>query len=129
MSDWSLSIVMIIPADLRDTANRLACALDYDVLPGDTFSVPLSATGTTPATHYGCRSAAKQEFVDMLAAAGQGVLPDVPWADYGLTVDDIPPILASLVADTRLADQVDGHFEAVLAANGLVRVMDDAPAA
>ena len=126
MSDWSLSIVMIIPADLRDTANRLACALDYDVLPGDTFSVPLSATGAEPATHYGCRTAAKQEFVDMLAAAGQGALPDIQWADYGLTVDDIPPILAALVADTRPAEQVDGHFEAVLDAQGLVRVVDEA---
>lgn len=122
MSDWSLSIVMIVPAALQDTANRLACALDYDVLPGDTFSVPLSATGQAPATHYGCRSAAKQEFIDMLAAAGQGTLPDIQWEDYGLTVDDIPPILAALVADTRPADQADGHFETVLATVNLTRV-------
>lgn len=119
MSDWTLSIVMIVPAALQETANRLACALGHDTLPGDTFSVPLSADGAEPATHYGCRSAAQQSFVDLLTAAGSGSLPDVPWEDFRLTMDDISAVLAVLAADVRPAQQQDGHFAAVLATVGL----------
>jgi hypothetical protein len=123
--NWTLSIVMLIPADLQDTGNKLACALGYDFLPGNTFSVPLSADGSEPVTHYGCRTAGKQEFVDMLTAAGQGELPDVAWADFGLAVEDVAPVLAALAMDVRASDQMSGHFEAVIAANGLARVQPD----
>ena len=115
---------MIVPTDLRETANRLACALGHDVMPGNTFSAPLSADGSEPATHYGCRTVAKQEFVDLLVAAGEGTLPDdIAWGDFGLTVEDIPPVLASLIADVRSAGQADGHFGDVLAANNLAAVI------
>lgn len=124
MSNWTLSIVMIVPSDQRETANRLACALGHDIMPGNTFSAPLSADGSEPATHYGCRTVAKQEFVDLLTAAGGGTLPDdIAWGDFGITVEDIPPVLASLIADVRSADQADGHFGAVLAANSLAVVI------
>ena len=124
MSNWTLSIVMIVPTELRATANRLACALGHDVMPGNTFSAPLSSDGSEPATHYGCRTAAKQAFVDLLTAAGGGTLPDdIAWGDYGLTVEDIPPVLANLIADVRWAGQADGHFGDVLAANNLAAVI------
>lgn len=122
MSDWTLSIVMIVPAALQDTANRLSCALGHDVLPGNTFSVPLSSDGSDPATHYGCRTAAKQEFVDILTSAGAGDLPDIEWADYGLTVEDVAPLLAALIVDVRPAGEASGHFDEVIAGNGLVRM-------
>jgi hypothetical protein len=122
MTDWTLSIVMIVPAELQDTANRLSCALGHDVLPGDTFSVPLSATGAEPATHYGCRTAAQQSFVDLLAEAGQGSLPDVAWEDFGLTEADVPAVLSALIIDVKPASEAQGHFEAVVGARGLVRV-------
>ncbi len=122
MTDWTLSIVMIVPAALQDTANRLSCALGHDVLPGNTFSVPLSSDGSEPATHYGCRTAAKQEFVNILTSAGQGDLPDIEWADYGLTVEDVAPVLAALIVDVRPAGEASGHFDEVAAANGLGRM-------
>jgi hypothetical protein len=121
-NDWTLSIVMIIPAALQDKANKLACALGHDVLPGNTFSVPLSADGSEPATHYGCRTAAQQNFVDLLTAAGQGSLPDVPWADFELTEADIPAVLSALIIDVKPASEAQGHFEAVIEARGLVRM-------
>lgn len=124
-TDWTLSIVMVVPAAQRDTANKLACALGHDVMPGRTFSVPLSSDGSEPATHYGCRTAAQQSFVDLLTAAGQGELPDVSWADFELTAGDIPAVLAALVIDVRPAGQIYGHFDAVLAAQGLARVVED----
>lgn len=122
MTGWTLSIVMIVPAELQDTANRLSCALGHDMLPGNTFSVPLSADGSEPATHFGCRTAAKQEFIDILTSAGQGDLPEIEWADFGLTIEEIAPVLAALIVDVRPAEQASGHFDAVLAGNGLNRV-------
>jgi hypothetical protein len=125
MTDWALSLVAIVPAAQQDAANRLACALGYDVLPGNTFSVPLSSTGAAPATHYGCRSLAKQEFLDVLGAAAQGQLPPIDWSEYGITETDISAVLASLFIDRRPADQSEGHAETVLAAQGLAVVAAD----
>lgn len=129
MSGWSLSIVMIVPAALQDTANRLSCALGHDMLPGNTFSVPLSADGSEPATHYGCRTAAKQEFVDILTSAGTGDLPDIAWADFGLTVEDIAPVLAALIVDVRPAELASGHFDDVAEYSGLRRIVPEELAA
>lgn len=123
MTDWSYSLVMIVPASLQDAANRLACALGHDVLPGHTFSVPLSADGSEPATHFGCRTAAQQSFLDLLSGAAEGALPDLPWADYGITEQDIADVLASLISDAQPASEMIGHFDAALAANDLVRVV------
>ncbi|MFC5385206.1 hypothetical protein ACFPLB_04400 [Aquamicrobium segne] len=119
MSDWNLSIVMIVPAELQDQANRISCALDYDVLPGNTFSVALSVDGSEPATHYGCRTSAKQEFVDILNQAGSGNLPEIEWSDFDLTPDDVAAVLGALIIDVRPDDQVTGHFDDVMAAREL----------
>jgi hypothetical protein len=40
-----------IPADKRDLANAELNAVGFQ---GDNFPVPLSTTGSAPATHYGC---------------------------------------------------------------------------
>jgi hypothetical protein len=123
MTDWTLSIVMIIPAALQDKANKLACALGHDVLPGNTFSAPLSSDGSEPATHYGCRTAAKQEFLDILTAAGAGQLPPaLPLDEFGVTAQDIADVLAAQIIDVRDASAMIGHFDIVLAANDLQHV-------
>lgn len=122
MSEWLHSIVMIIPAELRDKANRLACALGHDADPGRTFSVALSGDGGSPASHYGCRTAAKQDFVDLVADASVGSIPNLPWDDYGLSAQDIDDVLAALVMDIRPAGEMMGHFDEVVAGQGLSRV-------
>lgn len=122
MSDFIYSAVLICPAASQDKANRLSCALGHDVLPGKTFTAGLSADGSEPATHYGCRAIAKQDFVDLFAGAAQGVLPDLPWADYGLTVEDVQSLLGALVADFRGSSDGAGHFDDVATANGLARL-------
>lgn len=119
---WSLSLVMIVPAELRETANRLSCALGHDTLPGDTFSVPLWADGTGPATHYGCRTAAQEAFAQMLAAAGAGTLPEIDWPAFGLSSADVQAVLAGLIADVRPAGEADGHFDDALSTHGLARI-------
>lgn len=126
---WTLSLVMIVPADLREAGNRVSCALGHDVMPGDTFSVPLSSGGAGPATHYGCRATAKPDFAAMLASAGSGSLPEIDWSAYGLTLGDVSAVLGALIVDIRPAEQAEGHFEDVLAASGLTRVVPPDPSA
>lgn len=120
--NWLYSVVLICPAANREQANLLACALGHDVLPGNTFVAPLSATGEAPATHFGCRATAQQTFVDLFVGASQGVLPAIPWADYGLTEADVFALLPLLVFDARAASDATGHYDAVIAAHGWQRV-------
>lgn len=129
MTDWTLSIVLIVPAELQDKANRLSCALGHDVLPGNTFSVPLSSDGET-VTHYGCRTTAKQEFVAILEAAGQGHLPpDFPLAEFGVTAQDVADVLAAQIIDVQDASAMIGHFDEVLEASDLHLILPEELAA
>lgn len=73
MSAFDWSVVLIVPATLREKANLLACALGHDQMPGNTFAVPLSADGADPASHYGCHTWAQESFVQMFQAAAQGL--------------------------------------------------------
>ena len=53
MSKTWTRVVLTIPAEHVDAANRLAALFDYDVGGGDTFGAcALSPTGQEPATHY-----------------------------------------------------------------------------
>lgn len=51
---------LIVPAGLQVWANQQASALDTDG-GGDTFTVPLSATGADPATHFGAAGLVRPE--------------------------------------------------------------------
>ncbi len=114
---WNLSIVIIVPSHLQDKANRLSCALGHDVLPGNTFSVPLSDNGED-VTHYGCRTAAKQEFVDILQSASEGELPE----DFEQPLEDVQEVMAAMIMDVRPSGNDAEHFDEVCATEGLSRV-------
>lgn len=125
MTDWNLSIVIIVPAALKDKADYLSCAIGHDDMPGNTFSVPLSADGSEPATHYGCRTTAKQEFIDIMTGAETGQLPDVDWSEYNLTEQDITDILTQQILDVRDAGEMSVHFGDVMETHGLAIVLGD----
>lgn len=92
-----ISVVLILPAHLRDDGNRLACALGHDTLPGTTYGTPLSPTGSEPPTHYGARTWAEQSFVDTLNAAAEGSVPTIQWATFGLTEEAVSRVVRGLV--------------------------------
>lgn len=88
------SLVLIIPAALRDKANALGVALGQG--PGN-FSVALSGDGET-ITHYGLlHQAASADFIGTIKAGQQGVLPDVQWSVFDLTVEDVAAVVSNLV--------------------------------
>lgn len=122
MSGFDWSVVLIIPVALRDKANLLACALGHDVLPGNTFAVPLSADGAEPASHFGCHTWAQASFVEMFQAAAQGSLPDIDWSEFGLTLEDVESIVAVLIVSAETTSDGAVHFAAVADAQGVERV-------
>ena len=112
MTDYIYSVVLILPSPYRDAGNQLAASMGWQpegAIPG-TYSIPLSATSApTVITHYGCRAAAMQSFLDTLA--------DPP--------PEAQPLVAALISDFRPSGQDDhGHFMDVIAANGLALYVD-----
>ena len=101
------SAVLILPAAYRDAGNAFGVAQGW----GDgNFSVPLSAEGLEPVTHWGCRADVTESFLAMMA--------DSP--------PEAVPLLAVMVSSFADGVQPYDHWIATLAENGLVRVEADA---
>jgi len=100
------SAVLILPAAYRDAGNAFGVAQGWGE---GNFSVPLSATGLEPATHYGCRPDISQDFINLMA--------DPP--------PEAVPLLAVMVSSFADNVQPYDHWVATLAENGLMRVTVD----
>lgn len=107
------SLVLILPASLQEKGNALGEALGHGPA---SYSVPLSADGSEPATHYGLHTWAADTFLDMLETAGEGMPEGL---DY--PAQDFAAVVGSLIASVR--DDVSGHFAEVIGAEGLEVVM------
>lgn len=81
-------IALIVPDAQREAANRIAEAMGWGA---GCYSVPLSTDGAEPATHWGLSTSATQSFVDILEAAGTGVIPE------GIDAEDISSVLPVLL--------------------------------
>ena len=97
------SAVLILPATYRDAGNAFGVAQGWGE---DNFSVPLSATGLDPATHYGCRADVTEGFLAMMA--------DPP--------PEAVPLRAVMVSSFADGVQPYDHWIATLADNNLTRV-------
>ena len=97
------SAVLILPAAYRDAGNAFGVAQGWGE---DNFSVPLSATGLEPATHYGCRAEVDQAFVESV----QNPTPEAA------------PLVSVMVSSFADNVQPYDHWVATLELNGLQRV-------
>jgi hypothetical protein len=100
------STVLIIPAALREEGNAIAEAMGWGP---DNYSVPLSATGQEPATHYGLHAYSNDQFKSWIE--GTESLPEGMEAAQEV----INALIYSFSNEIVNAD----HFGAVLAANTL----------
>ena len=121
------SLVLILPAALRDLGNGVAVALGHDVAPGNTYSVGLSPTGSEPATHYGCHTWATDGFAVMIGILTSGIVPDgtsESLSTLALGVRAQHPSLASGLIWSELPAGTDAyqHCQTTIAANGLQRI-------
>lgn len=111
------SCVLITPSPNRDAANQLAELMGWG--PGS-YSVPLSADGTDPATHYGLHAWVQPSFEAMLVGAAEGTMPEA-LAQAGYPEAVFLALMGSLIASTR--DSMEGHWQDVVTANGLQAVV------
>ena len=102
------SAVLILPAAYRDAGNAFGVAQGWGE---DNFSVPLSATGLEPATHYGCRADVTEGFLAMMA--------DPP--------PEAVPLVSVMIYSFEGNVQPYDHWVATLADNGLSRVDEEPP--
>lgn len=109
------SLVITVPAEHQEAANRIAVALGHDSapLPGQTFIVGYSADGTAPATHYSSRTQADVKFTTLLMDAASGTVPEAPpagaWEDYGLTAETVAGVVAALLFDIRSEAELESQ--------------------
>lgn len=96
------SAVIITPAAMKPAALAFAVQMGWQDETGDSFGLELQTDGVT--THYGCRADVFDGFLALMA--------DPP--------EEALPMLAALIID--LSDTLWGreHFDAVIAAHGLV---------
>lgn len=101
------SAVLILPTAYRAAGNAFGVSQGWGE---GNFSVPMSASGLPPATHWGCRADVSGGFLEMMA--------DPP--------AEAMPLLAVMVSSFDDNAAPLDHWMATLAANGLVRVQDEA---
>ena len=94
------SAVMIVPAAGLDAANAFGASMGWGER---NYTVPLSATGAEPATHWGCRADVSDGFFALLESPPAEALP----------------VLALVQMDFRTTSDPAGHFREVIAGLGL----------
>lgn len=76
MTEFDKRIIMVVTTADRDAANQQAAAIDPDVGGVNTFSVPLSATGENPPTHYACDTVIKAATLATVESIQAASFPD-----------------------------------------------------
>ena len=66
---------MIVTAADQEAANGYAASIDPDIGGDRTFSIPLSATGAVPATHYATDTVVTIETLEQIAALQAAEFP------------------------------------------------------
>jgi hypothetical protein len=126
MSAWTYSLVFIVTDANKEDSNRLATAMDHCPIGSDEYTVPLSATGDGPPTHWLCHSFCIEAFAQMLGGIGQGTLPEPEaggtWEDYGLTVERVWGLMGSAIVSCIEGADPQTHVAEVISAAGLQRV-------
>ncbi|UOK71719.1 hypothetical protein [Ancylobacter polymorphus] len=115
------SAVLILPMALKDAGDQIGAAMGWGPV---SYTIPLAAGDETDATHIGLRADVWPAFIDMIAAARQGVYPEA------LPEAVLRPVIEALIADFSPDPSApempilwgSDHLNAVCAANGLTRL-------
>lgn len=112
---------MILPAALREPGDALSVAFGHADPGVSTFVAPLSADGQEPATHFATHTWASAQFIADLDAAQAATFAPLP---PGVNAQELAALITAMTRSARPGEQTpSAHFEAVLAAHGLQRVM------
>lgn len=118
MSDYTISCVLILPADLQYSGNMLGVALGHGP---DTYNVALARnTDSSTLTHYAAHSWVRPDFIQLIQAGQSGILPPELEA-VGFTSAQVSGFLSNIIMSARNFGEPLQHFNEVLVSNGLVR--------
>lgn len=114
---WNWRVIIIVPTAAKATAEQAARAInstgpDFD---GDAFTVPLSPSGSGPATAWGLYTSATDQMVEAMATA----LPEIGGVQFWRH-DASGNLAASNVTE---ADGQAWGFAQALAAAGLQQIV------
>lgn len=113
---------MICTAEDHDAACRMAVAMGHADAVGDSFTIPLSADGSEPATHYGTCAYVVEYWQDIIDGTRAGSPPEAPWELVGLTPELVTELLNRMIVATAPDGAPRALWEATLAENGLVEI-------
>ncbi len=113
---WNHRLHLVIDAQYRENGNQAAVNATGNPADELTFSVPISATGALPATHYGCSTVATEELrIALWAEYAAGKVPGLVywWVDS----------LSSQFIDSNLPGSTAVYFDDCLVDLGLKRIL------
>jgi hypothetical protein len=77
---WLWRVIIVVPAEALDTANAFAASIDVgNTDGGPAFTVPLSASGTGPPSHFALYTSATNDMVSAMAAALPAIAGAMFW--------------------------------------------------
>jgi len=92
---WPFVLIVIIPAPLKDLAEQVASGIEPDPsCGGPHFTIPLSASGGKPETHWATCTQVTDEMTSLLAAEQERVPELMYWrmaADGSLVASNATP--------------------------------------
>lgn len=107
------SLVLIVPSPLKDAANSMGQIIGWT---GDNLSVPLSASGNAPATHFACHA-----WAQAIAAAWLTGTP-IP-ESMGIDQAQVDGLLSQIIVSVDANGLQGGeHFANALTAANLKRI-------
>lgn len=118
MSDYNISCVLIVPADLQYAGNVLGESLGHGP---DTYSIALARqSNLNTLSHYAAHSWVRPDFLQLIQAGQSGILPQ-ELIDRGFTAPQVSAFLSQIILSARNYGEPLEHFNYVLATNSLVR--------
>lgn len=118
MADYTISCVLIVPADLQYVGNMLGESLGHGP---DTYSIALARISNLDIlSHYAAHSWVRPDFIQLVQAGQSGILPQ-ELIDKGFTSQQVSQFLSQIIMSARNYGEPLDHFNSVLSYNGFVK--------
>lgn len=118
MADYTISCVLIVPANLQQAGNILGESLGHGP---ETYSIALARHSNLDVlSHYAAHSWVRPDFIQLIQSGQSGILPQ-ELLDRGFIVSQVIAFLSQIILSARNYGEPLEHFNSVLESNGLVR--------
>lgn len=114
------ALALILPSAHKATGDAIAIALGYAPTGEETYTAELSATGSKPATHYGCHARSEDAFIGLIQSVkAGGPLPSANWQAAGTNEADVMACIGAIQMRAADLSEYTTNFNDALAQAGL----------